>query len=507
MCIAIHKPAGVKIKPNVYRNCIEEHPDGVGFAIVKDNHIHIQKGLWSLVEFQEKFDELEKDHEALIHFRTASPQMEVSDGNCHPFYFDSGDLHTLDDGTPQFEFAIIHNGRLSWRVDDKQKWSDTRTFAYDFEPILRAFPWFLDYPMGRVMFTRTINPYTTDKNKVLIMILDRLKQQHHVIRFGERDGNESCGIWFSNTTWKWAKTKTTYGTGHNQYGYGGYGEWEHGEFMGHRGMGASKVDKHEKKEPTISEIIKKALENNFPGFIKPDEKGWFYDFELHCWCHEVTKEKKDVLSYRENPKYNRDFFVKALSRESFLTNATEEGDRLEEEKRKATLALPPGPTHVNDKVVNIHVADDKEKGGSKSKEEEKFEIIEKGYFAPCFDKDTAGVGGYSTRHLNKAQINTMCSEFNRQCSLTNNSPRGYSQVDKVLIIREAYRTAFPEHGARHWTVLDRDIAEQVRTAKLPHAKLSDAFLATLRFFTHNLMTTQESAIEEAQKDAAASQAN
>lgn len=307
MCIIIRKPLGKMLKFEVYDNCISEHEDGVGIAYVHDNQIVVKKGLWKLTELFDEIRDIEEEKEILFHFRTASPGMEVSVDNCHPFLFEST-LNMLEDGTARYQWAIVHNGRLSWR-STKEK-SDTRHIIEDaIQPHFDRDPYLLDFPYGKIMMNRLINHATSDNNKMAILALDRETKTHEIHILNEQAGNVDCGTWFSNASWRWPKIQQSFNhAAHTEHGYG-YGEGYEGvhNYAKNRRQwndGYVTQSERRKKEetgtwPSVSEILKK----RFPDFVEPDKSGWMWDFTTHDWYHSVTKQHKDFLSYR-NPPYD-----------------------------------------------------------------------------------------------------------------------------------------------------------------------------------------------------------
>lgn len=98
MCLAIYKPAGVKIPEDHLRNGWQANQNGAGFAYARDGRLHVRKGFMKLADLLAAWRKAE-DYSAILHFRLATsgsrgPEMT------HPFSV-SDDL------------AMIHNGILS----------------------------------------------------------------------------------------------------------------------------------------------------------------------------------------------------------------------------------------------------------------------------------------------------------------------------------------------------------------------------------------------------------
>lgn len=194
MCIAIHKPKGIKLDYALYAECFSRNEHGSGIAYVdqidkKGNRgIVIDKGFFNAPAMIKAIQE-EEDREMLIHFRRASCGGITSD-MCHPFGFHSRTF-------PQYSFALIHNGTLATRNELKK--SDTACFVDDIlEPHLDRDPFFLDYAPGRFMLANTIGK----NNKFVIMRYDKRRNETKVFIINETEGVKDKGCWFSNSSYK-----------------------------------------------------------------------------------------------------------------------------------------------------------------------------------------------------------------------------------------------------------------------------------------------------------------
>lgn len=327
MCIIINKPENITLRPEVYRNCIEEHEDGVGFAYVENDSIVVKKGLWALERLMLEIKDIEHANHILFHFRTASPQMDVTEDNCHPFTFESR-KDFLEDTTPRYHWAVVHNGRLPWR-STKEK-SDTRCIVED------ALQWYcsdnpdwmtFQYPC--VMIHRLINHGHQDTNKMVFMRYDRLlkKMDTHIVN--EIAGNVDNGVWFSNTSWKWPKIAPQtprFPAMGNEYGHGYGSDYDHipartSQYLTYAVVGKEPAPYVAPKYTPIDPITPAKKEDKgvvpspmaqwlmmrFPGWIAPDASGWFWNFSEHIWQHKDTHHKKSHLSYR-TPPYDPNHF-------------------------------------------------------------------------------------------------------------------------------------------------------------------------------------------------------
>src|SRR5687768_9318942 len=131
MCIAIYKPAGVRLTEAALRNSFNSNRDGAGFAYVKDNEVSIIKGYFEFERFWKEFQEFQ-DLQCLVHFRVATHK-SVNGKNCHPW--------RINDKT-----VFIHNGMIGNCSNDDDL-SDTGNFAkYVMGPMLEMAPDFWKLP-------------------------------------------------------------------------------------------------------------------------------------------------------------------------------------------------------------------------------------------------------------------------------------------------------------------------------------------------------------------------
>jgi hypothetical protein len=181
MCIAIYKPAGVKIRKTILSHCFDQNPHGAGFAVPDENGITIRKGFFTFREFWREYREKSAGMAMLIHFRVATSGV-IDGDNCHPWRIDK-------------DHAMIHNGVLEHKLglchDDV---SDTGLFAHNIlSPALEiapniwkteAFKWVIEQSIG-------------SGNKVVI-----LDNNGDSAIFNSEKGEWFEGSWFSNTTFK-----------------------------------------------------------------------------------------------------------------------------------------------------------------------------------------------------------------------------------------------------------------------------------------------------------------
>lgn len=188
MCIAIHKPAGVKLSAEVYNECFTRNREGAGMAYVEGGELKVSKGFFNAAAAIEEIRKHEEG-EMLIHFRIQTHGL-VNEDNCHPFLHNSEKF-------PDFQFAMMHNGTLPYK--DRDKKSDTRCFAEDIIfPMVDRDPWALDGVPQRWL----IRQFIGDRNKIVIMRYQKSKDAVTVYIINDEAGTKELGCWFSNTSFR-----------------------------------------------------------------------------------------------------------------------------------------------------------------------------------------------------------------------------------------------------------------------------------------------------------------
>lgn len=131
MCVIVVKPNGQELpKKDILKNCFENNPNGVGYAVkrINQDYITIKKGFFDFDKFYLALtqENITKDDIAILHFRVATAGL-IDAGNCHPFVVTSqiGILRQTEIKTNKL--TVAHNGIISGLSDDK-KLSDTQLF-------------------------------------------------------------------------------------------------------------------------------------------------------------------------------------------------------------------------------------------------------------------------------------------------------------------------------------------------------------------------------------------
>lgn len=186
MCLAIYKPAGASVKEEYLRNGFANHSDGAGFAWSENEKIQCVKGIFDADEMIKQYEKI-KDFHCLIHFRKAT-HGKVDATNCHPFLFNDGKL------------ALIHNGVLNIECT-MEGLSDTAHFVkLVLEPFIKKY----NIPINDIRLKYLIETSIgTDKMAVMT-------ENGDTFLFNGKKGEWADGAWYSNTSYKWAYSRSSY---------------------------------------------------------------------------------------------------------------------------------------------------------------------------------------------------------------------------------------------------------------------------------------------------------
>ena len=226
MCIAIAKMKGRDVPSETrLKNCWEENPDGAGFAFNDHGNVRIVKGLMTWETFKETFEKYNKkfnfkERGVLIHFR-----IETHGGVCpectHPFPI-SSDEGALQKTRIVAPYAVVHNGIISLtsaEAHKKEKMSDTMVFVQKYLTKIASFQkWFYNPASYELIY---------DLVDSKIAILNGRGDIEMTYGFTKDDTD---GIYYSNTSYKYGRTWYRYSGkyGLRAYGYGwgdDYDEW------------------------------------------------------------------------------------------------------------------------------------------------------------------------------------------------------------------------------------------------------------------------------------------
>lgn len=259
MCIAIYKRIGNQLPKEEYlKNCWENNPDGAGFAFnTRDGRVKIVKGLMTWESFKSTLDEYTKKEDLvnrgmLIHFR-----IETHGGVCpectHPFPITSDEAY-LQKPVSVCEYAVIHNGIISLTsatARTKTKMSDTMVFVQKYlSKLAKNKRWFDLKSNWELIYDMIDSKMACLNGKGEIMAT-----------YGFDEGDDHN--FYSNTTYKWARTKTYSYDYRGLKPYDGYGGWYdddeyYSSYYGTKwstGAGTSETKKKEKDNKKSSVIF------------------------------------------------------------------------------------------------------------------------------------------------------------------------------------------------------------------------------------------------------------
>lgn len=178
MCIAILQRSNSEdLDWDTFERCSQRNDDGMGLMWVENGEIKVWKSLDRLDLMFDKYKDLREKYNMPIalHFRNAT-KGEVTLDNCHPFFVNE-------------DMAMMHNGTLSIKVDEKGK-SDTLEFR---DHILRNMPegWIHDSEWRKM-----VNKYSGWSR----FILTCSTGEFYVIN--EDEGYWVDNVWYSNNDFR-----------------------------------------------------------------------------------------------------------------------------------------------------------------------------------------------------------------------------------------------------------------------------------------------------------------
>jgi len=126
MCLAVYKPAKVRVDWDALAEGFRSNNHGAGFAVAHGGGLVVEKGFFTFDSFREAYLQYEAD-KSIIHFRLAT-HGEKNKDNCHPFMV-----------TPHL--AMIHNGVLDICTKSEPHMSDTWHYVeYILKPMAALAP-------------------------------------------------------------------------------------------------------------------------------------------------------------------------------------------------------------------------------------------------------------------------------------------------------------------------------------------------------------------------------
>lgn len=190
MCIIVVKPPLVHLKKAILKTCYDNNPHGAGFAYPErdGSKVVIEKGFFSFKSFWKAYRNIQyMQLPMLIHFRVATSG-KIDKDNCHPWRIDNN-------------HAMVHNGVLSNIGKNSESCSDTGIFVNDILiPLFESnqefwkengFKWLIESSIKKSNKIAIINNYG----------------DYEI--FNEQEGEWEHGAWFSNSTFKESRKKTS----------------------------------------------------------------------------------------------------------------------------------------------------------------------------------------------------------------------------------------------------------------------------------------------------------
>jgi len=254
VCIIIVKPAGKAVTKKQLHNAWDNNDDGAGFVYARDGKLVIHKELHSFRKFWKAYHQNCLDNEnVLLHFRIMSSGYHDIQ-NVHPFLIDEN-------------HALVHNGVLSCvKVPLDSDINDTQVFIEEF---LRCM---VDSGTGGPV-DWVNNELAADYAEAVIGKWNKMaviNSNGDVNIWNESEGHWADGCWFSNYTYSYGKSVSTYSYGYPEIGWYEVGnknykdkwleDWERNRFGNREPYGGSQVtfltdDLAEKKKWPESEDI------------------------------------------------------------------------------------------------------------------------------------------------------------------------------------------------------------------------------------------------------------
>jgi predicted glutamine amidotransferase len=199
MCLALYKPAKIKLSRKEMRTAFKNNPDGAGFAFYDptERKVVICKGYFYFEDLWDAYITATDNQmlAAMMHFRWTTHGATNYD-NCHPFYLQDGAL--IHNGIIELDEVSVYGKWTSGKYmdDDDGDRSDTRVFCEDYIN-----------EMDREMLQRSrkLIEHVIGWSKLVTMHDDG-----SVLIFNESKGHWRKGCWYSNDSYK--PHKHNYGT-------------------------------------------------------------------------------------------------------------------------------------------------------------------------------------------------------------------------------------------------------------------------------------------------------
>jgi len=246
MCVIAIQPKGNVISKQELQNCWDNNGHGGGIMYSDNGKIIVKKEMKSFDKFYEYVQEGTKlDSSVVIHFRIATSG-GINEYNCHPFK-----IHK--------NLYFCHNGILDINVPQASKENDTQIFN---NALMKPLP----YNFYKNQAIMNLLEFTIGSGNKFAFLDD--KGDYFILNEKAGEWSED-GAWFSNTSYKKAKS----------YGYGSYfnSDWEDG-WYGNKVSNSKTTYKYSKDEFEVEEVT-----------ANIQESGEGYDYSI-CECCNEWKE-------------------------------------------------------------------------------------------------------------------------------------------------------------------------------------------------------------------------
>lgn len=196
MCILIYCPSNRTPSREALENSAANNPDGFGWAIITDNGVDGPERFGILTD---KGMDSSKIIDGFLTARAAHPSMpalfharitthgKTGVDNCHPFLVENGTV-------------LAHNGMLP--IPERDGKSDTHQFATEWLPHLGVSNT-LDDPDN---FTDLMR-FASGSKLVVLSVDPTLRYWSYIVN--EHLGDWDDGIWYSNSSYLWARKTTS----------------------------------------------------------------------------------------------------------------------------------------------------------------------------------------------------------------------------------------------------------------------------------------------------------
>ena len=246
MCVIAIQPKGNVISKQELQNCWDNNGHGGGIMYADNGKIIVKKEMKSFDKFYEYVQEGSKlDSSVVIHFRIATSG-GINEYNCHPFK-----IHK--------NLYFCHNGILDINVPQGSKENDTQIFN---NILMKPLP----YNFYKNQAIMNVLEFTIGFGNKFVFLDD--KGDYFILNEKAGEWSED-GAWFSNTSYKKAKS----------YGYSSYfnSDWEDG-WYGNKVSSGKTTYKYSKDEFDVEEVT-----------ADIQESGEGYDYSI-CECCNEWKE-------------------------------------------------------------------------------------------------------------------------------------------------------------------------------------------------------------------------